>query len=76
MMVRIACDEGDMGLLSKMGIPLSNSTQSRPVELLDETDHYFIVIAEDRGAEIAIKVSKDVVKAVRHEEYGTQSNHD
>ncbi|MCK4823119.1 hypothetical protein KA005_45585 [bacterium] len=75
MMVRLAFNNDDIEMLTKIGIPMSDSTQSLPVELLDETDQYLIVIVKDHGLENAIKISKDVVKAVRFEKFSSANNH-
>lgn len=62
--VQLAGEEKDIELLDHMGASTARPGLTEKVLLLDETDtHYIIGVARDKGIR-AVKVTKDIVKAI------------
>ena len=62
--VQLAGDKNDLSLLQSMEIPLLKPDLTTKVLLLDETDaHYIVGIMRETGIQ-ALKVSKDIVRAI------------
>ncbi|MGB8646494.1 MAG: hypothetical protein WCF84_14745 [Anaerolineae bacterium] len=62
--VQLAGDKEGIGLLAYLGVPVHKENLTDRVSLMDETDTHYIIGVKHKNRIRAIKVTKDIVKAI------------